>query len=294
MNNHKIAAVVVFYNPNSDVIRNISTYLDQVDFIFIIDNSEEVNQNLIIELKKNNNVEITLNHENLGIAAALNLGAIKAINYGYSYLLTMDQDSKAEKNMVNNLFALYNKTKNAGIISPLHSNINYKLNTNLPYIQEMNVVMTSGNILDLKAYKKAGGFDESLFIDYVDIDLCFKLIINDYKIFRANTVYLNHNEGNLQTKKILNLSFRTYNHSPIRWYYKIRNFNYIKKKYYKIFTQYFKEEKKRIKKDVLKILLIENQKFEKIKFIIQGYIDYKKGVVGRYPCKNMRRRCCSQ
>ncbi len=34
----KICGVVVFYNPNNDMLKNIKTYLDNIEKIYVIDN----------------------------------------------------------------------------------------------------------------------------------------------------------------------------------------------------------------------------------------------------------------
>ncbi|HSL88362.1 MAG TPA: glycosyltransferase [Ignavibacteriaceae bacterium] len=278
-----IAAATILYNPDNNVLKNINIYKDQVSFIYIIDNSLIVNNSLVDILKTMENVEVIQNSGNFGISAALNKAAQKSISKGYDFLLTMDQDSEASPCMITQLIDKLTQLNNPGIISPLHYNINYKSIESKEEIEEVQVVMTSGNLMNLKAYQLVGGFDENLFIDYVDIDMCFKLILNNYKIYKVNSALLEHKEGNLKTVKLFNKTIRPYNHKPIRWYYKIRNFNYIKKKYYGWFPEYFKEEKKRIIRDLIKIILFEKQKFAKLNFVIKGYFDYKKRILGKCP-----------
>lgn len=278
-----IAAAIILYNPDFNILKNINTYKNQVAFIYIIDNSLKVNDSLLDELKKMDNAEVIHNSKNLGMAVALNIAAQKAISGGYDFLLTMDQDSQASPDLVVRLADKITQISNPGIISPRHHNINYKLVQSKEEIEEVQVVMTSGNLLNLQAYQLVGGFEDKLFIDYVDIDICFKLFLNNYKIYRINSVLLEHKEGNLQTLNIFNKTIRPYNHKPIRWYYKIRNYHYIKQKYNNLFPEYFKEEKKRIKRDLMKVLLFEKQKLSKFNFVLKGYFHYRKGILGKYP-----------
>jgi rhamnosyltransferase len=281
--NYKTAAVVVLFNPDYSVNKNIYSYLDQVDLIIIVDNSFKSNSELIKKLKCNEKIEVIINNDNLGIAAALNLGAQKAISLGYEYIITMDQDSSASENMVSVLLNKMESLENAAIISPLHINKNYKNLNSFSDVEEVNVVMTSGNLVYLRAYQKVGGFDERLFIDYVDIDFCLRLRIKGFKIYKCNSTKLGHNEGNLKKVKCFGVVLRTYNHNPFRWYYKIRNFNYIKKAYLKTFPLYVKEEKKRIVKDFFKVLFFERERVNKIRWMIIGYFNFKNNITGRYP-----------
>jgi rhamnosyltransferase len=71
------------------------------------------------------------------------------------------------------------------------------------------------------------------------------------------------------------------NHKPFRWYYKIRNFFYLKDEYQSDFPEYFANEKKNIRNNIFKIFLFEDYKFQKVKFIIKGFFDYRKNVKGK-------------
>ena len=67
--------------------------------------------------------------------------------------------------------------------------------------------MTSGNLLNLKAYQAVKGFKDWMFIDCVDIDICMNLRVHGYDIVRLNYVEMKHQGLNLkQSKKYVNLS----------------------------------------------------------------------------------------
>ncbi len=48
--NLKIAATTILYNPNMEVIDNIHSYLNDVDVIYAIDNSEKENPDFVKRL----------------------------------------------------------------------------------------------------------------------------------------------------------------------------------------------------------------------------------------------------
>jgi len=94
----KLAGTVIFYKPDISNIDNIATYIDEIDLLFVIDNTEKADNKFASKLKKfGNKIEYHSFGENLGIAKALNTAAKLAIEKGFSHLLTMDQDSSFDK-----------------------------------------------------------------------------------------------------------------------------------------------------------------------------------------------------
>lgn len=96
----KVMAVVILYHPDAKVLGNIKTYLDDVEQLLILDNSEQGRQNselaaMLSELPHSRYIAFG---DNLGISYALNY-ALKQAD-GYDYLLTMDQDSSFSAGMV--------------------------------------------------------------------------------------------------------------------------------------------------------------------------------------------------
>ncbi|HHT61698.1 MAG TPA: glycosyltransferase, partial [Bacteroidales bacterium] len=92
----EICGVVVWYNPTTDNVTAINTYLENISHLFIVDNSTTDNSALINTLP-NNKITYLPNLENLGIATALNIGCEAALNANAKWILTMDQDSKFDR-----------------------------------------------------------------------------------------------------------------------------------------------------------------------------------------------------
>lgn len=217
----KLCGVVVWYNPGRKEVNNIKSYIRKLDKLFVVDNSIETNEQLLSNLENSCTIEYISNGDNLGIAKALNIGCKNAIKQGYDWILTMDQDSEFELMMIekyiNNIEDMIKKDNSIAIYAPITSKIKDQKSG------YMNRVITSGNILNLYAYKIVDGFDDDLFIDEVDHDLCFKLIKKGYKIYKFNDITLKHKLGDSKEVKILNKSFTVMNHNYIRKYYIVRN-----------------------------------------------------------------------
>ena len=278
MNKIKLASVVVLYNPSQENINNISLYKKEVDRIYIVDNTDD-------NIKRINNTQklkyIKLG-ENKGIACALNIGAKKAIEDGYEWLLTMDQDSKMTEDIIVKMkdFLISTKEENVGLISP-YQDIDSKEDNISEDIEDMIEVMTSGNIINLDAYKKIGGFKDWLFIDCVDTDYCMNLHKHGYKVLRLNRIVMKHELGNLVVHKLFNKEYPCYNHNPIRRYYIVRNNLYINSLYKNLYPEYCKRLLRIQKGQVKRIIVFEKNKFQKLRMMYKGYRDYKKGIKGK-------------
>lgn len=274
-----IAAVTILYNPQPDVGENIETYIEHVDKLYIIDNSDASQAQIIRRIKGAEKVVYIFNNENLGIATALNIGCKAALKDGFDWILTMDQDSKIvalkktfqEVITQNNITALYYPTY---IING--APYEYQILEN----EKPVVVMTSGNILNLEAYTAVGGFEDKLFIDYVDIDYCLKLKLNGYQIEELEGYKIAHELGKSKLKQNPFFKILLTNHPLIRRYYITRNKFYMLQTYKNI-TAFYDKEKYSLFKELVKILLFEDEKVQKLKIMYTAYEDFKMNKFGK-------------
>ena len=278
-----IAAVVVLYNPDKNIVENLNSYIDCVEKIYVIDNSNFSNASLFQDLPFAHKLEYVFNKGNLGIAKALNIGCELAIQQGMKWVLTMDQDSKflnLNAVIVNQIYNM--KDDSIALYYPTYliEGIVYD-----KYIKENNapiVVMTSGNFINLSIYKSIAGFEDKLFIDYVDIDYCLKIKVAGYKIAQLPDATLVHELGQSKHVSFLSKKAIVTNHSSLRRYYITRNRLYVHKKYKNISSVFNKIEKRIFINDILKIILFEDDKILKFKSIVRGYLDYRKNKFGVY------------
>jgi rhamnosyltransferase len=280
----KLAGVIVVYNPTDNINDNIKSYLDYVKKIYVVDNSNSDNSNKIIKDKK---IEYIPNHKNLGIAKALNIAAQKAYDEKFDFLLTMDQDSKFEDDNLEKLIKYVEKCdiNKVGLVSPWHVT---KEENAIPKedIEEVVEVMTSGNLVNLKLWKKINGWKDYFFIDNVDIEYCMNLNKHGYKVIRYNKSKLIHNLGNIRKRRFLWKTYYCSNHNYIRQYYMIRNLYYLEDLYKNDFPENIKKMKRGARGRFKYIIFGEKDKYRKIRNMYRGYKDYKKGITGEYPYKN--------
>lgn len=283
MKDIKYAGVVVTYNPQEDVINNINTYIKWIKRLYIIDNSRNDDFRKYINNEK---IEYIPNFENLGIAVALNMAAQRAINDGFDWILTMDQDSKFKKNDLQKLqeYIKNNNTDNIGIVTAYQCS-KFTTKDSIPNeeMSKVKITMTSGNLLNLKVFQRIGGFREDFFIDGVDTEYCIRLEKNKYNVIRLNTVLLEHNLGDFSVHSFFGKKPLVSNHNYIRRYYIMRNNLYIANIYND--NEYKKIFLRKECKTAIKILFFEKDSLRKIRSMFRGYMDYKRGITGKYPYK---------
>ncbi|MGL5904541.1 MAG: glycosyltransferase, partial [Cetobacterium sp.] len=186
----KISGVVVWYNPTVKEVKNIKSYIYGLDNLFIVDNSDFCNLSLLGEFVYEPKINYIPNYKNLGIAKALNIGCEKSIETKSEWILTMDQDSKFDKNFdifltkIKDVIKLKQKIAIFAPKTSINENGGYK-----------NKVITSGNLVNLNAYKDVNGFEEEFFIDEVDFDFNFKLLQKGYFIYQFDDINMEHKLG---------------------------------------------------------------------------------------------------
>src|SRR5258706_12167881 len=107
-NGMEVCAIAVTYHPDSEFPARVSRVLRQVGALVIVDNgSGEAAIKMLREFAANPMITLVSNLDNLGIARALNIGIERAVTLGFKWTLLLDQDSLADEDMVQSLFAVH-------------------------------------------------------------------------------------------------------------------------------------------------------------------------------------------
>ena len=276
-----MAGVVVLYRPGTEVLGHMGSYLDQVDVLYALDNSEEPDATLVRSLECLPKVRYLANGQNLGVAAALNLGARMAIAEGRQWLLTMDQDSVATPGMVTKMLECVDEAgvDRVGLVSPFHVQVGGALREPAGRCVPVVTPMTSGSLVRLEAFEEVGPFLEELFIDQVDREFCLRLHMAGWSVVQAGEAKLSHRVGDVHFHR-LPVPMYTSNHPAVRRYYMTRNRFLVGNMYRDRFPDYRRAERREVFKDVVKIILHERRKCAKLRMMLRGYIDYRCGRLG--------------
>ena len=242
-----IAAGFVLFNPNKDRFHNsLNNVLCQFDKLIIYDNVGG-NDDLFEGMEK---VVYITENENRGIAYGLNQIMKRAKEIGYNWVVTLDQDTVVPMELANR-FAAFSHLDNVAIVSPQVIDRRRKyleLTESNEEVIDIDFCITSASCTNINIWEKLGGFDEKLFIDFVDNDYCKRAKTAGYRILQIPSLVIDQQFGNITLKSpakvrfYLWLSKVTHNKniakltyhkevSPFRVYYVHRNLIYLNKKF---------------------------------------------------------------
>lgn len=234
---NKTCVVVVTYNPDILILEKcIHSLVNQLDKITIVDNTPNGCQKLE-SFKRFSNVEIIYLKDNYGIAYAQNVGIKKALKEQADYILLSDQDTIYPPDFIKKMLDCVEKDKVAAA-GPLFIDVytdkiqffikkeplGFKRIYPKSGKYEVLQLISSGTIINAKYLPEIGLMMEKLFIDWVDMEWCWRAIKKGYKIIGNADAVIKHSHGEI-SKKFLNKEITLKN--PIRHYYTIRNGIYL-------------------------------------------------------------------
>ncbi len=241
-----------------------------------MDNSDKNSISILISKLPCNTVLLS-SGKNIGVATALDLALDQANKDGFEWILTMDQDSSFEPFALTHLLECRHKliTDKTLLIAPIHTKKRI-IKSDCCQLKEVDIVMTSGNLVDVQNAKKIGGYNRKLFIDEVDHEFCFRGQIEGYRVFSVLSSYVNHQLGTDFTKG--NKKIRLYD--PERLYYMMRNYLFLQKQYHQHNPKFFKKRTLFLKKFFYQHLRYSPQRIQCLLMLFKGWYNYKRSHFG--------------
>ncbi len=297
-----IPGLVITFNPSPDFFLRLDSFYAQLDQIILVDNgsNSEVRRFLIDEEKRRrSSLSVIYNQNNLGVATALNQGIRRALEQGFSYIVTFDQDSYPEAGMISVMseaFSVHSKDGRLAVVAPnvvdpivktqalflrpknklLFERVSCKGNV----LENVTYVITSGSLFDLAAYQKIGPFRDDFFIDYVDTEYCLRARQCGYRVLVACNARLYHRQGDRQRRTFGGQEHYPTFHVPLRWYYISRNRIPMLGQYAPRFPHWLLYEVTATAYIFLRMLFFETQKLEKLRAFFLGTLDGIRGRMG--------------
>lgn len=275
-----VCAVIVAYNSDKEFIQRLNSLYQQVKQIIIIDNGsgQETKRILKEAGQKFPNLELIGNIENIGLASALNQGVRMALEKGFDWILTLDDDSEVESKMVSKMLEVYvsfdeEKKRNIAMLAPNYITIKgpvfYQSNS-----FEVPGAPTSGSLIKKDIFKKVGFFRDDFFIYCIDTEFCLRLRKYHLKVVLVPNAFLCCRGGERpEIRKFFGRKIIIPNNSPWRYYYIFRNSLLIYADYWYIDIKSVLLGIYSNFQIIAKILLFEENKIEKIKMILRGILD---------------------
>jgi len=224
--------VIVLYFPKEENIANKMEHLNGVEIIFV-DNTPN-----LFRTFNNRCVYISLG-ENKGIAYAQNKGIEEALKRGCTHVVFFDQDSDIPKDYIHNILKEHVRIKdlypNLAVLGPKVINLStgseyksakIKIENNCKVVASL---ISSGTIIETAILFSVGYLEESLFIDYVDFEWCWRARSKGFLCCSTLNVSLAHKVGE---KDFTFCGYPIILSAPIRYYYQYRNFIWLSKRNY--------------------------------------------------------------
>lgn len=279
-----IIALVTLYNPDCKVIRNINQLSSQVSSVVLSDNTP--NKDNAVMFKDIKNVLYFPNYENLGLSSAFNKCLKLEISRKSDYLIFFDQDSLIPNNYIEKLvsdFDYISSNLKVGILGPQYFDINKNKIVELPSKNknigkdffEVSEVITSSMITKYEILEEVDFWNDSVFLDYADFDLCWRLKEKGFSICQDTNILLNHTLGKNSKSMFLPIKNKHILQSywiPIRYYYQTRESvklfwkRYVPRQWKKNFFIHNTVE-------ILMHLYYLPQKRNRLKYFFKGFID---------------------
>jgi rhamnosyltransferase len=274
-----IGAAIILFKPDSDVTYDlIESVLAQVDVLCIIDNSPLPT---VLNISKD---KLHYHHfpNNIGVAAAHNMGIRDLRTSGCEYVLLLDQDSQIDDDFAFRMSSLLvaSKIKKQPLVAIGPRIIcSFSEKSVRPRVQrEISVydnlvcvtqIISSGMMIDLSKIDLIGFKDETLFIDGVDHEWCWRAKTQDYMVAIAENVEMIHKLGDARSK-FAGVTYKV--GTPIRLYYQFRNILLLSRRDY--VPSYWKT--RNILVLPIRFLansLLQTQKRKRVKFMLCGLCD---------------------
>lgn len=236
--NTNISVVIVLYEPSESHIQQVIQTASVCSGI-IVDNSSKPHF-------KSDNVGLMTYiplYANHGIAEAQNIALRRLLSDSKTeYVVFLDQDSSLSLDYVNGIVDEYERIKethqNLALLGPTVTNketgeeyksvIHRDIHDTDGFVLRREVI-SSGSCISLAILRKVGLLDETLFIDFVDFEWCWRAKNMGYVCGITPNMHLDHKVGQ---KQLSIGAYKVIISTPSRYFYQYRNHLWLSRRRY--------------------------------------------------------------
>jgi rhamnosyltransferase len=242
----RVFAIVVSFNPDRELfVEVLAAISSQVTHIVVVDNaSQPEDVEAAKDFAKHHRAMVTWIdlRENVGLAAAQNIGCRHAMKKRAEYVVLFDQDSVPDEGMVAGLRSaaekLRSEGKRVGAVGPRyrdplqHEKLSHFVTIrncrSVPPpetldVAETDFLISSGMMLSAEALTNIGMMDSCLFIDHIDTEWCLRARSLGYRTFGVHSACMTHTLGAMRVAAPFCRSRKLVVHRPERYYFMVRN-----------------------------------------------------------------------
>jgi rhamnosyltransferase len=283
----KTAAVVVSHHPDAAFPERLPVLAAQFGHVVVVDNhSDDAARTAIREFAASQaHAAFIPNDVNVGIAAALNQGCRLAAERGADWVVTFDQDSLPAADFLTCVASEWHAQSARNRIGLIGVNFQTSAGKTLiaagSGMADARVVITSGTLLNLVAYREVGPFREDFFIDEVDHEYAIRLRRTGWLVKVTRRVLMEHALGSPQGPHFGRWRPVVSHHSAIRRYYMVRNRVLLARAHFDFEPRFVISQLGRSVREAATVLLFEPKKAAKLQAMSAGLVDGLRGRAGR-------------
>lgn len=267
----------------SEYVREISTYINQVDKLYIYNFTNQELDEFYEKLKKYDNVFYT-DCEDYGEVANYQMICENFIEEDVDFGVVMQQGYYYEEGAFLALrrYAIENDTSKVAVITPMPlrgCEIFSRQQEEARKCMGCNLV---GALINLKIFKETGGFKLEYYQSMFDYEYCLKTRSLGYSIMLLQNQVLRNSNYKVLERRVFFIKLQTFDYDLRDLYYQTRNRFYLWDEYKNIDKEYVKLDKKLYKQERHTIRIRDSHYRDKFYLMEEAKFDYLKKKKGKY------------
>ena len=285
---YKIGAVVVVFNPNMEkLISLVQRLVGLVDDVVVINNGFPLSDILGFP----SSIWVLHSGQNIGVAAALNLGVRYLQQKHCSHAWSFDQDSLPGLCTLDELLLAWQAAPYAETVAAVAPGIQqHQTALPLPFLvedahgklqvktlhrtEEIVAAITSGMLFRIDVWCTLGGALEPLFIDHVDTEWCYRLRSAGWRILAVPSASIDHQLGE-PGPRLAWLGPHMIVRPPSRTYFMLRN-GWLLGRMSNVHSGWQRYQRRQAFKIIVVALMHGPQRWGQLKAILRAVFDARR------------------
>lgn len=283
-----VVAVITTYNSYTSIEQTILAVANQVRKVLIVDNGSgpDTLEAIRTAIKHNQlqNCELLPQPRNLGIGAAINIGARSALAAGAKYILTLDDDTETSPGAVAELARCFaeHECQHVGIVwAHWTKEITYSRAGRQDEFGPRSAerVPSSGCMIRREVFESVGMFREDYFLDFTNYEYCERVTHAGWKLLICPTASVFQRPGDQVARKFFGRIVIVNNYPAERVFFLCRN-GFVLYLWERRSGRQLRQHCRAVAAIFVKSLLYEREKLRKASAIIRGSMQGALGNLG--------------
>lgn len=267
------AAVIVLFQPEGDLTGRLVRVQNQVAWLIVVSN--DGGQIDRLEALNTSMLTHVCNRENIGLAAALNIGLRQSRDLGFTWTLMLDQDTLVDEDLLIGLaeaYSAYPEPDKIGLLVPNYRSLG---GTRFAYCQDaawqtVATAVTSGSLVPLAVIEQLGGMREAFFIEGIDIEFCMRVRTAGMHVVATGRPLMTHGAGAAKERRLFGRTVLVSHHSPLRCFMQFRNLTWTLWRYHRLEPHWTRTALVSMLKRYCIVFLFERQRLRKVWAMLRG------------------------